>query len=419
MHSFFRAALLGATAAALAGCMPVDESTGGWLDLDAVTAGAVATSDAADDASAPSAVLADGQEPEDADAAAAPITSEISMQVGGSVEGQGEYRLYELGPAQAGDEVLLSVGRASEGPFVVVLFDEDHHLLYRSYVAARNELRHVLRHDARPLKLGVMTPLAGGGGAFSIDVRSERGVGVPPPRRQVVWLNFGGASNVSVHRNAPISFGPFDGAQLGTEYVGYTQEVKDSIVQAMRDDYEPFNVTLVTSDEAPMPQGEVSVVHFGGSLQGLLGLADQVDSYNEHASEAAIVYTENFSIYWTMKLTPEEMGVMIANVGSHELGHLLGLYHTQTHVDVMDTTGSAWDLAGAQYFGVGELEASVFATGFEDSPRLLLDAVGPNPDAPKDADGLKSLKRLQRVWLRKAIGADLGQSCGTCLHLDE
>ena len=63
---------------------------------------------------------------------------------------------------------------------------------------------------------------------------------------------------------------------------------------------------------------------------------------------------EAFASYGTMKLEPAEFAVAIANVASHELGHLLGLPYEDPD-DVMDTTGLAWDLAGEQWFV--ELEA--------------------------------------------------------------
>ncbi len=330
----------------------------------------------------------------------------------------GDYQLYELGPGRAGDRWTVSASGLMSGPFVVVLFDANHNLLMRTYLTYSQPLVHVLRADTDDLYLGVMPPSGQAGGTYRLKATLKGGQPVPPPRPQVVWLNFGGASGVSVHGQEPISFAAFDGAAIDPDlYAGTTDEIKAAIVAAMREDYAGYNVQIISSDEAPQPAGAVSIVHFGGSSPGLLGLADSVDNYNADQTQAAVVYIESFAPYRTMRLTPEEMGVMIANVASHELGHLLGLYHTVNHSDLMDSTGSAWDLAGQQDFVGGALEPTVFATGYEDAPTLLLQTVGPDPQSAKSSATLKTHTGRFRA-IRAVVEQDLAHTCGTCLDID-
>jgi hypothetical protein len=242
------------------------------------------------------------------------------------------------------------------------------------------------------------------------------GYDVPATQPQTVYLNFGAGAGVLVHLHSPVSFDPFDAAMTGAPYVGKTAEMKAAIVAAMRADYSRYNLTFVTSDEV-QPSGAYTTVHFGGVDNSLLGLADDVDSYNKEQTQSAIVFVESFSLYQNMGLTVDEMALMIANVASHELGHLLGLYHTKAPNDLMDTTGTAWDLAGDQAFLRAELEASVFPTGMEDSPALLERTLGLSPSAAAKL-ALRPVRGPMYRLLRDFTRQELRHTCGTCAHLD-
>jgi hypothetical protein len=110
---------------------------------------------------------------------------------------------------------------------------------------------------------------------------------------------------------------------------------------------------------------------------------------------------------------------MIGNVASHEFGHLLGLFHTRVPKDLMDTTGTAWDLVADQGFLRAELEPSVFPCGFEDSPARLNDAVGRNPQwFGETAKAGLTEKALRKAALRVRAREELRSRCGNCLHPD-
>lgn len=354
-------------------------------------------------------------------ASPSPPESETPTQVDGSVTENGDYRLYELGPCAAGDAWRITAGGTflSQGTFLVTLFDADHDLLRRELVSSTRVLEHVVRDDTT-VYLGVAIPFGRAGGSFRFNVSRTIGNIVPAPAQQVVYLNFAGGSDINVHRRSGLDFPAFDASRVGSEYAGLTAEMKTAIVDAMYDDYADFGLTIVTSDEGPMPPGACSVLHFGGNDGSLLGLADSVDQYNTDGNDAAIIYVEAFSNYTVMQLSAEEMGQMIGNVASHELGHLLGLFHTKVPTDIMDTTGTAWDLATNQSFERGVLEDTVFPMGYENSPARLAETIGrvENSDKPV-AKPILTEKMYRKAVLKAIVHEDMHCLCGTCLHLDD
>lgn len=355
-------------------------------------------------------------------AAATSAASATPSVVTGSVGATGEYQLFELGYGLTGEDWTIADGSTQAGAhsFLIALFDSNYELLRREVLTSSRPLEHILRADTGTLYLGVTPTFSGSGGDFRFKVSRRSDQPVPAPSPQAVWLNFGGGTSVAVHGRDGISFPAFDGTLLGSAYDGATDALKAGIVEAMREDYAAYNVEILTSDDGPPPAGPYAAIHFGGSDSRLLGLADSVDQYNSDPWQVAVVYVNGFSDYWTMKLTANEMGQMVGNVASHELGHLLGLFHTKVPKDLMDTTGTAWDLAANQAFTTADLEPSVFPFGRENSSQRLAEILGHNPDAPDSAlakDG-QSQTMSRKVVLRAMTRDLLRGRCGTCLDLD-
>ncbi len=343
--------------------------------------------------------------------------------VQGAVEGDGDYRMFELGRGRAGQRWTVVDDSGLFGPrsFLVVLFDADYDLLYRRIVSPTQDLTHILRADTPSLYLGITPSFGSSGGNLRLIAGYESGITVPNPRRQTVWLNFDGGADVDVHARRGLSFPPFEADMLGAAYEGADEAVKAAIVAAMREDYADYNVVILTSDEGPPPDAAYATLHFGGYDGRLLGLADNVDQYNEDRRQHAIIYMESFADFEVMLLTPEEMGQMVGNVASHEFGHLLGLFHTQNPEDLMDTTGSAWDLAGDQVFLSAELEPSVFPFGYENADQRLAETVGRKSAAAKERYVTRPLGTEiigSKARIRALVRTELRYRCGNCLNPD-
>lgn len=314
---------------------------------------------------------------QDARRTVAPFDVSSAQKHSVTLSREGDYTLVSLGSAEAGDQWTFSLEAAPGVTPVLVfaLFDSDYNLLDRNTLTVSTAVQYTLRRTTGQLYAGLQAT-ANTRIAFDLLAARQAGLPVPQPATQVVWLSFDGARDLSIHNRTPISFGPFTAADIDPRYAEDSALIKAEIARTLRATYGAYNVVITSSDESPAPAEPHSTIYFGGNDSRYLGLGDGVDRGNENVNDQAIVYVQAFAAYAPMQLTAEQIGRMLGNVAGHELGHLLGLYHTRNGQDLMDDSPAAWDLLDWSSFTREQLAEAVFPIGLEDSARVLAETVG-------------------------------------------
>lgn len=342
----------------------------------------------------------------DVEIGAPPVALEFSM------DAPGRYGLVRLAPAARSEEWTVYVAQA-DSAVRLALFDDAMNLLALETVRSEGRLRHTMRRPAAFVQLGVASADGSSGGSVVVEVSRTAGVQPTAPRGQAVWLNFDGVRDLAVDRNVTVTFGALDAGDIDPALVGRTEELILAIAETIERNYADFELRVYTSGEEP-PAEPMQMIHFGGGHEALLGLAESIDPYNGKRSQNAVVFTDAFAAYASMRLTAEQWGVMIGNVASHELGHLLGLHHVEQAQAVMDVAaGTAWDLAERRDFLPAPLDAGTFPLGQLDAAALLTDTLGPRVSPLVYWDGASAPAGLKSSAARM-VEMPAGGSCGTC-----
>jgi hypothetical protein len=302
------------------------------------------------------------------------------LAVDGEIVDPQDVVVYDLGALQLGDwiDVLCLASSGSSLDPMVALFDADGYRVFwnddinpatRNYDAA---FAGYIRHDSANYFLAVTsTDFFGTTGAFRCSVALDPQVGVATIVGQTVVLHWAAADDVVVANVPRGDLPPFDAANLSSTFAGQTGTFQQRIVEIVGDDFAPFDVTIVTTDD-DLPAANVSRVYFGlNTTESIFGIADQVDFYNGSDMDNAIVF---LGALGSITKNAEASAQATANVVSHEIGHLLGLMHTTDVTTLMDTTGAGSTLLDDQSFGVAELND--FPIGLQNAPLLLEETVG-------------------------------------------
>lgn len=308
----------------------------------------------------------------------------------GTVAATGDLDVYALGPLDRGDRLIVDAATSLSPLDVSVgVFDAYGRLTYnnddRGGGANRfldSYVEWIVRHESSMYYLVVThSAFAEVGtftGTYTVDVQVDSGFEVPPPVGQLLLLNFDGGS-VDSPVLGSFSLAPFNAADISPLYNGRTADMKNIIRVIFEQNFERFDVTVVTTDDGPLPPGAMySIIHFGGFNRSVFGIAESVDLYNADYCDDAVVFVETFATnIFQFTPTAEEMSVAIANVGSHEAGHLLGLNHVNDDSALMDDQSAADAFIFDQEFKEAPLSSDIMPIGTQDDVLLLDEVVGP------------------------------------------
>jgi len=182
------------------------------------------------------------------------------------------------------------------------------------------------------------------------------------PSGQLVYLNFDGASDIWLGSEHWADLDPFSNT-FGTDRAEVLAEI---ILQAVRHDYQGLDIDIRSSYHTPAPSQEHTTIYIAGTFGDYLGLAEMVDWYNESATDVAIIFGNNFNhASWS----DTQIAQAIGNVVSHEIGHLLGLVHTDDDTELMDEVTPNSLLRSDQDFHRAAL--ADFPIGYQDAMDLL------------------------------------------------
>lgn len=296
----------------------------------------------------------------------------------GTINSSSDVDVYDLGAFAAGDRLFVDVRRKSGNlDAVAAVFDRAEQLI--SY----NDDRKPDATDLNPLidfvaaagsetyYLGI-APLYGSNstGDYEVTVRITRGEGAQAASGQVVFLDWRGGNNIIVENVGVYNLPPFNAADLGP-YEGQTTYIQDRVKQIVEDRFRGFRLTVLSSHRDSEPSGSFTSIYFGGDSRRAFAISQQIDSWNKDPNDDCIVYTRAFSDAFARTPTVDQMAQALGNTVSHEIGHLLGLVHTASCDELMDTTCGNSRILAEQKFGVAPLDISTFPIGYQNAPQLL------------------------------------------------
>jgi len=330
-----------------------------------------------------------------------PSDPPAQISIRGAIGGSSDVDVFDLGFLGAYERIVVQVTSASSMKARVALFDANGDALMvddtRNAIDGRGGVfvEATARADMANVFAAVAAEPLSGSGEYSVIVTRSFVEELPAATPQVVYLEFDGRPNVRIGPRPPTNIPAFDAADISDELAGRDDELIEALLAAVRRDYAGLNVTFYSSRDPEgwlAPAGPFATLYVGGTDPELLGVAESVDENNSDAGQQAVVFAQTFRVFAALNPSLEQVAQAMANVVSHEVGHLLGLSHTRDPEAIMDVTATLRQLLRDQAFLRSPLDAGVFPIGAQDSMACLLTAVG--GDAGITAAGASSAREI-------------------------
>ncbi|MGD8451762.1 MAG: PKD domain-containing protein [Phycisphaerae bacterium] len=214
----------------------------------------------------------------------------------------------------------------------------------------------------------------------SLSIELERQVGLTP-RAQRVYLDFSGATNLTVGNDDPVSFGAFSANSINAAWgASETITIKAAILARLNTIFGAYNIVFTDTDTPGFPPAlPYQTVYFGGSKLDptSFGTVAYVDPRNDTLGGVARVAVENV-VDEVGNTDTAVVGLSLGNAAAKFVAILMGLrVTTGGNTDLMDAdapvNSPALQLMRAPLDDRWQYNGQI---GIQDAPQLLQELVG-------------------------------------------
>jgi len=320
------------------------------------------------------------------------VTPGPRTSLSGALANDQQVHTYDIGPVYTGERLLVEARAAALLDPVVAILDAGQNVLVcnddRNYYAGQTDSLaevFILQDSPHCYVALASSPDSHTSGGYALELALTEISPPVAPAAQRIYLNFEGAREVRIGGRPPVDIPRFSGSRIDPRFTDQTDQIADTLLAMVEQDFTGLNVEFHSSRLGPPPAEPYTTIHFGAYDPDLLGVAENIDEYNERPSQQAIIFVDTFAAFAVVDPSAEEIAQALANVTSHECGHLLGLYHCSDPRAIMDITATLQQMLVDQSFLRARLHAEVFPSGYQDALALLAQNVGGDLEAARRA----------------------------------